>query len=210
VSREKIPSESAISGSTPASPPRERILAAARALFYARGIRAVGVDEIAAAAQTNKMTLYRHFESKDLLVAKYLRGLAQEADSVWSELARSHPGDALAQLHGWVERIGSHMADCGNRGCALANAAVEIPEKGHPARAVIEAHKTHQREHIATLCREAGYRDPERLADEIFLLLEGARVNMQSVGPGGPGTRVGEMLCALLHTSPRAAVAQSA
>ena len=46
-------------------PPRERILDAARDLFYSRGIRCVSVDEIAAAAQTNKMTLYRHFESKD-------------------------------------------------------------------------------------------------------------------------------------------------
>ena len=185
-------------------PPRLRILAAARDLFYARGIRAVSVDEIAAAAQTNKMTLYRHFESKDLLVAEYLRQLAQEADSVWTELARAHPDDALAQLRGWVEHIAGHMADCGNRGCPLANAAVEIPEKHHPARAVIEAHKTRQREQIAALCRNAGFREPGRLADEIFLLLEGARVNMQSVGPGGPATRVGGMLCSLLRSSPRA------
>jgi AcrR family transcriptional regulator len=184
-------------------PPRLRILAAARDLFYARGIRAVSVDEIAAAAQTNKMTLYRHFESKDLLVAEYLRQLAQEADSVWAGLARAHPGDALAQLRGWVEHIAGHMEDCGNRGCALANAAVEIPEKHHPARAVIEAHKTHQREQIAALCGNAGFREPGRLADEIFLLLEGARVNMQSVGPGGPAARVGEMLCSLLRSSPR-------
>jgi AcrR family transcriptional regulator len=205
VSRGKVLSDSAISGTPPALPPRERILVAARELFYARGIRAVGVDEIAGAAHTNKMTLYRHFESKDQLVAEYLRRLAQEADAVWSELARSHPGDSLAQLRGWVEGIAGHMSDCGNRGCALANAAVEIPERDHPARAVIEAHKTHQREHIAALCRDAGFRDPDRLADEIFLLLEGARVNMQSVGPGGPGTRVGEMLCALLRSSPRAA-----
>jgi AcrR family transcriptional regulator len=202
MSREKALRDSAESGAA-LPPPRERILAAARELFYARGIRAVGVDEIASAAQTNKMTLYRHFESKDLLVAEYLRLLAHEADSFWTELARSHPGDALAQLRGWVEGIGRAMGDCGNRGCALANAAVEIPQKDHPARVVIEAHKTHQREHIAALCRDAGFREPGRLADEIFLLLEGARVNMQSVGPGGPGTRIGEMLCALLKSSPR-------
>jgi len=202
MSREKILREPPGSGAA-LPPPRERILAAARELFYARGIRAVGVDEIASAAQTNKMTLYRHFQSKDLLVAEYLRQLAREADSFWAELARANPGDALAQLRGWVEGIGNAMADCSNRGCALANAAVEIPEKDHPARAVIEAHKTHQREHIATLCRDAGFREAGRLADEIFLLLEGARVNMQSVGAGGPGTRVGEMLCALLKSSPR-------
>jgi AcrR family transcriptional regulator len=191
-----------VSPDTP--PPRERILAAARELFYARGIRAVSVDDIATAAQTNKMTFYRHFESKDLLVAEYLRTLAQTADGMWEELARAHPGDPMAQLRAWVERLAAMMADCKNRGCALANAAVEIPEKDHPARAVIEAHKTHQREQIAALCRSAGFRDPQRLADEIFLMLEGARVDLQSVGAGGPGMRVGQMICALLKSSPRA------
>jgi len=184
-------------------PPRERILAAARELFYARGIRGVSVDDIATAAQTNKMTFYRHFESKDLLVAETLRLLAQEADGVWDELERAHPGDPVAQLRAWVEHIGTMMADCRNRGCALANAAVEIPEKDHPARAVIEAYKKHKRERITALCRSAGYRDPERIADEIFLLFEGARVDQQSVGAGGAGMRVAELIRTLLKSSPR-------
>ena len=184
-------------------PPRERILAAALELFYARGIRAVSVDDIATAAQTNKMSFYRHFESKDLLVAEYLRQLAQEADGIWDELARAHPGDPMAQLRAWVGHIGTMVADCKNRGCALANAAVEIPEKEHPARAVIEAYKKHKRERITALCRSAGYRDPERIADEIFLLFEGARVDQQSVGAGGAGMRVAELICALLKSSPR-------
>ncbi len=61
-------------------PPRARILAVARELFYRDGIRAVGVDAIAEAAGTNKMTLYRHFASKDELVADYLRECARLAD----------------------------------------------------------------------------------------------------------------------------------
>jgi AcrR family transcriptional regulator len=66
------------------SPPqRERILVAARELFYRRGIHAVGVDTIAEAAGTNKMTLYRHFASKDLLVAACLSELTQEFDAAW-------------------------------------------------------------------------------------------------------------------------------
>ncbi len=186
-------------------PPRERILIAARDLFYARGIRAVSVDDIATSAHTNKMTFYRHFESKDLLVAEYLRVLARESDTIWDDLARAHPGDPIAQLRAWVEHIGVMVADCKNRGCALANAAVEIPEKGHPARAVIEAYKTHKRERITALCRSAGFRDPERIADEIFLLFEGARVDQQSVGPGGAGMRVAELIRALLRSSPRVA-----
>src|ERR1700687_4659159 len=64
-------------------PPRARILKAVGELFYRQGIRAVGVDAIAEAAGTNKMTLYRHFPSKDELVAEYLRQFAKRAVSFW-------------------------------------------------------------------------------------------------------------------------------
>ena len=184
----------------PDVPPRERILAAARALFYARGIRSVSVDEIAAAAATNKMTLYRHFESKDRLIAEYLRELATQTESVWEEAAQAHPGNARAQLEAWLNHLCRKMADPDNRGCALANAAVEIPERDHPAREIIERHKCGQRDHIARLCRDAGFRDAEKLADQIFLLLEGARVNMQCVGREGPCCMSRDLLRALLDS----------
>src|SRR5437016_12018415 len=88
-------------------PPRSRILAAAGELFYRHGIRAVGVDAIAEAAGTNKMTLYRHFPSKDDLVAEYLREKAKRVEAFWERLEDEHPGDPVAQLHAWVE----HMAE---------------------------------------------------------------------------------------------------
>src|SRR5215471_5243695 len=82
-------------------PPRQRILAAAGELFYHHGIRAVGVESIAEAAGTNKMTLYRHFESKDELVAEYLRQEAAKADAYWAALAARHP-DPLSQIRAWL------------------------------------------------------------------------------------------------------------
>src|SRR5690349_21868186 len=100
-------------------PPRERILAAASDLFYRQGIRAVGVEAIAEAAGTNKMTLYRHFDSKDELVAEYLRRLALDAGRFWDELAAAHP-DPRAQLKGWLVAMQAHVADTDQRGCALA------------------------------------------------------------------------------------------
>ena len=183
--------------------PRDRILAAASDLFYTKGIRAVSVDEIAEVAQTNKMTLYRHFQSKDLLIAEYVRALAEEADAVWPELARDHPSDPTAQLKAWVDFIAEKLGGPGARGCAVANAAVEIPEKDHPARTIIEAHKTHQRENLAQVCRAAGLDDSEQLADELFLLAEGARINLQSVGACGPGARFRDMALALVDTRSR-------
>src|SRR5271163_3078295 len=115
--------------------PRERIVASAQDLFHRHGIRGVGVDAIAEAAGTNKMTLYRHFGSKDDLIIQCLRDVALEAEAWWDELATEHPGDPLAQLHAWV--LG--CAECvfgDERGCDLANAAVELAECDHPARRV--------------------------------------------------------------------------
>jgi AcrR family transcriptional regulator len=167
-------------------PPRERIIAAARDLFYRHGIRAVGVDAIAEAAGTNKMTLYRHFESKDALVAEYLRGLAAEKHDVWSAFEAAHPGDPRAQLEAWLVEAARNVSDPKSRGCALANAAVELPEKGHPARCVIEQCKQDTRQKLVGLCRQAGAAQPELLADQLFMLLEGALVCTQATGHEGP------------------------
>src|SRR6478735_806002 len=84
---------------------RERILAVAAELFYRHGIRAVGVEAIAEAAGTNKMTLYRHFPSKDELVAEYLRQAASDSDGCWHAYERSRPCDPLAQIRTWLAEV---------------------------------------------------------------------------------------------------------
>jgi len=178
--------------------PRARLLVAAGELFYRHGIRAVGVEAIAEAAGTNKMTLYRHFPSKDELVAEYLRQSAKEADTCWGRFERDHPGDALAQLRAWLAEMAEHVASADERGCPLVNAAVELPEKGHPARKVIEEAKATQRARLIGLCAGAGLNEPELLADELHLLLEGARVTAQSVGADGVGARLIRMSEALI------------
>jgi len=184
-------------------PPRERILQAARALFYRDGISAVSIDAIAAAAGTNKMTLYRHFSSRDELIAAYLEQLAAEGEGVWDEARAAHPGDPQAQLRYLMRRVSQFAAESTGRGCALANAAVELAERKHPARKLVEAHKRRQCERLIALCREAGYASPERVADELFLLVEGARSSLQSVGPEGPGARLYALAESLLDTAPR-------
>lgn len=179
--------------------PRERILSVASDLFYRHGIRAIGVEKIIEAAETNKMTLYRHFSSKDELVAEYLRRLAQEATSSWDQLEANHPSDPGAQLRAWLGDMAAHVASGDERGCPLANAAVELPEKDHPARRVIEAFKNAQRERLIQLCASAALAEPDMLADELFLLLEGARVTAQSMGPKGLGDRLIRMGEAMIN-----------
>ena len=179
--------------------PRERILSVASDLFYRHGIRAIGVETIADAAETNKMTLYRHFSSKDELVAEYLRRLAEEAKASWDQLEADHPADPPAQLRAWLEDMAAHVASGDERGCPLANAAVELPDKDHPARRVIEAFKTAQRERLIQLCAAAALAEPKMLADELFLLLEGARMTAQSMGPKGLGDRLVRMGEAMIN-----------
>ena len=187
----------------PVVPPRERILQAARELFYRDGINAVSVDAIAAAAGTNKMTLYRHFASKDALLAEYLTELSAQADEVWEMARAAHPDEPQAQLRAVLKRVSQFADECTGRGCALANVAVELGEREHPARRIIEAHKRRSRERLVRLCRESGYVQPERLADELFLLVEGARVSLQSVGKEGPGSRLFALAEQLLRNTPR-------
>ena len=183
--------------------PRDRILATARDLFYRHGIRAVGVDAIAEAAGTNKMTLYRHFSSKDVLIAECLRAFAQECEADWRRSSQAHGDDPHEQLRAWVLYVSALMIKEADRGCALANAAIEIPDREHPVRRVIEEFKTAQFDQLVVWCRDAGYGEPDQLAGELFLLLEGARVSIQSVGVAGPGSRLGRMMNTIIDHHPR-------
>jgi AcrR family transcriptional regulator len=183
-------------------PPRARILAAAGDLFERQGIRGIGVEAIAAAADTNKMTLYRHFGSKDELVAAWISSLIDEYDLVWEDLATRHPGDSRAQLVGWVEGIADRLAESDERGCPLANSMAELPEKDHPARRVIARHKAASRRRIIGLFRKAGTRDPELETDQLLFLLEGARVCAQNVGRKKVAERLRQMAASLLGQPP--------
>lgn len=182
------------------SPPRERLLEAARQLFDAHGIRGVGVEAIAAAAGSNKMTLYRHFPSKDELVAEYLRRMALEAED-WLDGVLAAHASPRARLDAWVALMREGLAT--SRGCPLANAAVELPDRDHPGRRVVEEHKQAVLDRVVRMCRDLGVQNPELLADELFLLVEGARVTTQSVGPGGPGARLETLVTALVEAQRR-------
>ena len=179
------------------SRPRERIIATARDLFHQHGIRTVGVEAIAEAAGTNKMTLYRHFGSKDELIVECLRAVADEAEAQWRDLEARHRGDPKGHLLAWI-RQGAECVLVDGRGCALANAAVELTACDHPARPVIERCKTAYRDRLVRLCAAAGIVQAELLADALSLLLEGARVSRQSVGAEGPSAKFVRMSEAMI------------
>src|SRR2546425_10585722 len=89
---------------------RERILAAADDLFHQQGIRGVGVEAIAEAAGTNKMTLYRYFASKEELIAEWVGGIIARKDAEWNEMSAAHKDDPQGHLQAWSRRLAEKLA----------------------------------------------------------------------------------------------------
>ena len=97
-----------------------------------------------------------------------------------------------------------HVADPSARGCPIANAAVELTEKDHPARKVIEAHKVKLRARLAKMYTQMKARDPGLLADGLFLLMEGAQISIQILGARGPAAKVARAADVLIDAHLRA------
>jgi len=178
--------EEEIISSPPKSRVRDRIMKTASDLFYRYGIHAVGVDTIASEAGTNKMSFYRNFASKDELVAEYLRAEEREGLLWWDETLAAHAGNPRLQVESLFDVLVENNCEEDSRGCALANAAVEITEPDHPARPVIEKYKADMRRRFRRLAQEMHARNPDELGDALMLLWEGAyltRVTMGALGP---------------------------
>jgi AcrR family transcriptional regulator len=159
--------------------PRDRLLDTAGRLFHRHGFQAVGIDRILEESGVAKMTLYRHFPSKDALIAAYL----SRADAqfwAWAEeamaRARSPQGRLLALFEG-IERLAA-SPEC--LGCVFQGAVLAFPEHRHPGHAVAVQHKKAVRRRLGALVAEAGLRDPERLAAQLSLLIDGAWIGART------------------------------
>jgi AcrR family transcriptional regulator len=152
---------------------RDRIFDTACELFYEHGIRAVGVDAIASAAGTNKMSFYRNFSSKDELVAEYLRANAQESWRWWDDTIAQHPGDPRRQIEALFEAYVPHAEEHCSRGCAIANAAVECSDADGVVSNIIREHQAETRRRLRALAHAMQARDPDILGDALMLLIEG-------------------------------------
>lgn len=153
----------------------DRILATASQLFYERGIRATGVNTIAERAAVTKVTLYAHFGSKDGLVAAHLRARDQRW---WAEFDEYLTGCMTAEerLKAVFDAYQAWALAGEFRGCGFVNAATELTAPGHPGHAIISEHKEGIRRCLEAFATEAGCAHPAEVAEEWFLLLEGATV----------------------------------
>ena len=164
----------------PLTPGARRVLDAASALFYERGIHAVGVDTIAEAAGVTKKTLYDRFGSKEALVVAYL----QHRDARWREHLTSHLARVTApgtdRVLAVFDAATSWSNANGPKGCSAINARAEIGDghNGHPVFPEIARQKIWLLDLFIELCREAGSVDPDTMAQRVMLLYEGAIVTV--------------------------------
>jgi AcrR family transcriptional regulator len=181
---------------------RERILEAATRLFLRDGFRAVGVDTIVAEAGVAKMTLYAHFPSKDDLIVAYLER-ANEQFWEWWEGAGAGIDDPRRKLVAMFEAVGKLADSPQCLGCTFQGTAAEFPDPEHPGHRVAIAHKQAVLARLGTLAREADLRDPEALADQLLLLMDGAWVAARMFGPDNPATHVAGAARALIEAHER-------
>ncbi|HEY0216215.1 MAG TPA: TetR/AcrR family transcriptional regulator [Cellulomonas sp.] len=161
----------------PASAVAAKILVAASRLFYVDGIRAVSADRVIAEADVSKVTFYRHYPTKDLLVAAYLTAVSQGEREALDAARAAHPDDPAAVLRSYAGALGHESCAPGFRGCPFINAAAEYADPEHPVRAVVAAHRTWLTGTAASLLAAlGGVDDPDATAAELVMLRDGAMV----------------------------------
>lgn len=156
---------------------RERILETASGLFYREGVRAVGVDLVVAAAGVAKTSLYRHFRTKDDLIAAFLQREDQDFWRTWSEVTEKHSDDPADELQAHMDWIGERVGRPNYRGCPQLNVAAEFPLADHPARQVATAHKLELRRRLLDIAQRMGAARSEMLAGQLAVLINGAFVS---------------------------------
>ncbi len=154
--------------------PSERVLQTASALFYAEGVRAVGIDLIVLRSGVAKTTLYRHFATKDDLVEAFLKREDAAFWQQWDGVVLAHQRDAMAALLALADWVAARVSRDGYRGCPQINVAAEFSSPNHPARLVARGHKAEMLKRLTALCRKLPSANPERVAVQLSLLIDGA------------------------------------
>ncbi|WP_433197432.1 TetR/AcrR family transcriptional regulator [Nocardia sp. CA-107356] len=163
---------------------KQRLLTTAEELFYAEGIRAVGVDRLLQESGVGRASFYRHFESKDDLVVEVL----EDRDRRWLQWLResveataSDPADRPLAV---FDALSERFARKDFRGCAFINTMVEVADPDSAAHHAADRHKRRVIDYLTELLTAAGRSDAQELAAEFALLVDGAIVT--AVREGSP------------------------
>lgn len=193
----------------PAEETREHVLDVAHELFYWTGIRATGIDRVAAEAGIAPTALYRLFPSKDALVAAYIERAEQRYrewfDGVTEQDGRAPALRIVALFEALEERTRPQVC----RGCPFLMALTEFPDREMPAHQSSVRLKQWVRGRLRLLAKEhaatcSSKVEASMLADHLMLLFEGVYATVQALGAEGPARRARQLAAGLLGASPRA------
>lgn len=184
---------------------RERVLATASALFYEHGVRAVGVDLVIERAGVAKASLYRHFRTKDDLVAAYLEREDHDFWGTWDAVRAEHPDDPADELAAHMSWIGERIGRPRYRGCPQINVAAEFADNDHPARQVAVTHKRELRRRLTDIAARLGVSHPKRLGGQLTVLVNGAFVSASIIEPDEAVALLTDMATALVANAARPA-----
>lgn len=176
---------------------REQLLETAARLFFQHGYRAIGVDAIVAESGVGKMTLYRHFPSKDDLIEAYLRD-SNEKFWTWFEEAANGAAEPREQLLAVFQALQKLVTTSTCYGCPFLNAVVDFPEREYPGHQVAAEHKQAVRARFREMAERAGARSPDALADQLLVLMDGAFMAVRTFGARNPAAHVAQAAEALI------------
>jgi AcrR family transcriptional regulator len=171
----------------------------AAALFYRDGIHAVGVDRVAATAGLTKRTLYRHFRSKDELIAASLRRAPR--------VQFPEHGPPADRILGAFDMLETFLDGSDYRGCPYIIFTAELTEPGHPARRLIEHLLAKRRAWFRDRALEAGLQHPDDVAEQLDVLFDGAAASGAKRGnliAARTAKRLALMVLASASPAPRA------
>ncbi|MEW1736339.1 TetR family transcriptional regulator [Nocardia beijingensis] len=178
---------------------KQRLLTTAEELFYAEGIRAVGLDRLLQASGVGRASFYRHFASKDDLVVAVL----EDRDRRWLDWLREsveQTGDPAARPLAVFDALAQRFARKDFRGCAFINTMVEVADRESAAHQVADRHKRRVIEYLDELLTEAQRSDADELAAELALLVDGAIVTAVREGTPEAASRARAIAERLLAT----------
>ena len=159
-----------------ASDARRRILETADRLFYRDGIRAVGIDRIIAEAGVAKMSLYKHFPSKDDLILAVLKHREVGVSEFFRSAMERHGQMTKSPLRAFFAALKEWFESPGFRGCAFQNVAVELADPAHAGTEFVRGHKQRFGEFMRSLVEQSVGKGATKVAPAVTLLVEGAIV----------------------------------
>jgi len=157
----------------PLAPAKKRILDTADLLFYDEGIRAVGVDRLISASSVTKATFYKHYRSKDRLIAEYVEHRHRQAVAELADMV-DQQATAEAVLRALQQSISTWISSPDFRGCPFINAAAEFSDPVHPVRRSVIAHREWFVGTLEQLLRGVGHPLAGEAADDLMLARDGA------------------------------------